>query len=329
MSEVKDSTPVEYREIPRLVGYRFGDDGSFWSRWNRNGAGLTDHWRRLEGTPDKDGYVSVSPKNSLTGKTMGHRLHRLVLEAFVGPCPPGMEACHVPDGDRSNNRLENLSWSTHVVNVSDKVAHGTTQVGTKHGMAKLTEAQVIEIRGRLTAGASGPELAREYGVHKCTITRAAYGDTWAEATQSNPASRPAVMRNFTKINESDVREIRRLREGGMIYREIASQYGVVKETVQKDLYGASVDRPEFAPDTPGTLKHPPHRGRAGRRRPGPPGAGPPCASPPTPRTTTGPPGGRRGSTARWAASGACPRRRCGAPPYPPSPAASARSSAST
>lgn len=47
-------------------------------------------------------------------------IHRLVLLAFVGPCPEGMEACHgndIPD----DNRLSNLRWDTRKANVSDRV----------------------------------------------------------------------------------------------------------------------------------------------------------------------------------------------------------------
>lgn len=59
------------------------------------------------------------------GKKYTRLVYRLVLEAFVGPCPPGHEARHYPDNDRSNNRLSNLSWSTHLVNANDMVRHGT------------------------------------------------------------------------------------------------------------------------------------------------------------------------------------------------------------
>lgn len=40
-----------------------------------------------------------------------HFVHRLVLEAFIGECPEGMECDH-KDRNRSNNRLENLHWVT-------------------------------------------------------------------------------------------------------------------------------------------------------------------------------------------------------------------------
>lgn len=50
-------------------------------------------------------------------------VHRLVLEAFVGPCPPGMECCHLDD-DGYNNRLENLRWDTRSANQLDAVRNG-------------------------------------------------------------------------------------------------------------------------------------------------------------------------------------------------------------
>lgn len=51
-------------------------------------------------------------------------VHKLVLEAFVGPRPPGMEACH-NNGDGCDNRLSNLRWDTHRANMADQFEHGT------------------------------------------------------------------------------------------------------------------------------------------------------------------------------------------------------------
>ncbi|OZC60037.1 hypothetical protein CH276_18855 [Rhodococcus sp. 06-470-2] len=52
------------------------------------------------------------------------RVHRLVLEAFVGPCPVGLEGCH-NNGIGKDNRLTNLRWDTPSENQLDKVRHGT------------------------------------------------------------------------------------------------------------------------------------------------------------------------------------------------------------
>ena len=58
-------------------------------------------------------------------------VHRLVLEAFVGPCPDGMVACHYNDIG-TDNRLENLRWDTPSENTKDLVRNG------RHVYAKRT-----------------------------------------------------------------------------------------------------------------------------------------------------------------------------------------------
>jgi hypothetical protein len=71
--------------------------------------------------PDHHGYPRVVLTRSGRAKT--HKVHRLVLEAFVGTCPSGLEACHADD-DSSNPALANLRWDTRRNNQLDKVANG-------------------------------------------------------------------------------------------------------------------------------------------------------------------------------------------------------------
>lgn len=58
-------------------------------------------------------------------------VHRLVLEAFVGPCPEGFFGCHWDD-DQDNNHLANLRWASPTENVHDAIRNGM------HGMAQRT-----------------------------------------------------------------------------------------------------------------------------------------------------------------------------------------------
>ena len=51
-------------------------------------------------------------------------IHALVLSAFVGPRPDGMEACHWND-QPGDNRIENLRWGTRSDNVRDSIRNGT------------------------------------------------------------------------------------------------------------------------------------------------------------------------------------------------------------
>lgn len=50
-------------------------------------------------------------------------VHRLVMEAFVGPCPDGLEVRHL-NGDPDDNRVRNLAYGTHAENALDMLRHG-------------------------------------------------------------------------------------------------------------------------------------------------------------------------------------------------------------
>jgi hypothetical protein len=184
MSADHPTTPVEYRTIDRLPGYRFGDDGSCWSRWGQASNGyargtrsaLMENWRALSGTLTPDGYIHLSLKVR-GGKHRGFQLHRLVLEAFVGPCPSGMEALH-GDGNGANNRLGNLRWGTHPENMADAKRHGTTLVGARHPNAKLTDESVISILVAVASGESSRSIAARFGVSKDNVLLIAKGKTW-------------------------------------------------------------------------------------------------------------------------------------------------------
>lgn len=90
--------------------------------------------RVLVGSVDSSGRIQVVL--SKEGKGHYRRVHRLVLEAFVGPCPPGYEGCHWDD-DRSNNHLSNLRWDTSSANSMDLVRNGNhnhaRKTHCKHG----------------------------------------------------------------------------------------------------------------------------------------------------------------------------------------------------
>lgn len=69
----------------------------------------------------------------LDGRT-DRTVHSLVLEAFTGPCPEGMEARHLDDNP-TNNRLENLVWGTRSENSQDAIRND------RHFYAGLTHCK--------------------------------------------------------------------------------------------------------------------------------------------------------------------------------------------
>lgn len=106
-------------------------------------------------------------------------IHRLVLEAFVGECPEGFEARHL-DGDKGNNNLSNLCWGTHAENQVDRVRHGMNNNGSKHGLSKLTENDVLQIRARyIPRVVTQQMLADEFGVVRPNISMILSRNAWA------------------------------------------------------------------------------------------------------------------------------------------------------
>jgi hypothetical protein len=106
------------------------------------------------------------------------KIHRLVLEAFVGQKPEGTECRHI-DGNKSNNRLENLEWATHAINELDKYKHGTIMYGSKNGYAKLIEKDVRKIRKLWSTGKyTQCELADKFGVRQFCIWSIIHRKSW-------------------------------------------------------------------------------------------------------------------------------------------------------
>ena len=68
-------------------------------------------------------YGYQSYRLSVRGHKATYRGHVLVMLAFAGPCPEGMEVCHI-NGDPGDNRLGNLRYDTHKENMRDIKRHG-------------------------------------------------------------------------------------------------------------------------------------------------------------------------------------------------------------
>lgn len=106
-------------------------------------------------------------------------VHRLVLEVFVGPPPTLVHQAAHRDGDAQNNRVDNLYWATPAENAADNVRLGVSARGELQGNAKLTTADVLEIRRRVAAGEVQHRVAADYGIGQMQVSRIARRKRWA------------------------------------------------------------------------------------------------------------------------------------------------------
>jgi hypothetical protein len=109
--------------------YQVSDHGRVRSINRRDIRGRALKGRMLKRRPLPNGRPRVSL--ALGGKTVDAYPYRLVLEAFVGPCPDGMEALH-RDDDFNNNFLANLRWGTRTDNMRDMSRNGHGNAGVTH-----------------------------------------------------------------------------------------------------------------------------------------------------------------------------------------------------
>ena len=108
------------------------------------------------------------------------QVHQIVAEAFLGPCPPGMNVNH-KNARKHDPRLSNLEYGTQQHNVKEAYRLKRRDCrGAKNGKAILTTRRVRAIRKAYT-GARGEQsaLARKYGVSPTTIRGIVSGRDWS------------------------------------------------------------------------------------------------------------------------------------------------------
>lgn len=159
--------------VPGYEGrYSVSSDGHIrsLSTYRPNCGGILATWQNCRG------YHYVTLRDA-SGAKKAHGVHRVVLSAFIGPCPLGKQAAH-NNGDVNDNRLANLRWATAKENSADRRAHGRTVIGEAQASAKLDRHAVKTIKKMKVLGFSAYETARLACVHPTTIDRIWAGETW-------------------------------------------------------------------------------------------------------------------------------------------------------
>ena len=150
---------IDRRIINSLGHHRFYE-GKMIKQRIRNGYPVVDLWNQR-------------PKT--------HSVHRLVAQAFV-PNPDNLPEVNHIDGNKSNRHYANLEWISRSGNAAHAYKTGIMKPSQmpmeSNGNAKLTLAQVDEIRALSKQGMSSYKIAERYGVHAATVQRAVNGASW-------------------------------------------------------------------------------------------------------------------------------------------------------
>lgn len=158
----------------QIHGYTVYDDGTV----------IGPRGKPLAPVPNRCGYGRITLCHD--GKRPLVFVHRLVAEAFL-PKVEGKECVNHKDGDKRNNRIDNLEWVTHAENHKHAYQIGRKGSncnkngrvsGSKNSMSKLTEAQALAIKALVAKGEPQRSVATRFGVNQALVWRIAHGKSW-------------------------------------------------------------------------------------------------------------------------------------------------------
>ena len=133
-------------------------------------------------TTEKLGYMIVTLFNKSKGTKKHHKVHRLVMLAFIGSSDQDVNH---KDGNKTNNHLSNLEYCTR----SQNVLHGFRVLGRsfrgeKHPQAKLTDIDIHHIFAMRKQGATYVSIANQFKISSKTISNILNGHTWTHITRN-------------------------------------------------------------------------------------------------------------------------------------------------
>lgn len=191
-----------WKDIPGFEGsYQVSDSGQVRSlkkgKWGNQRA-----VPRILKPADRDGYPRVGLSDG-RGKIRSFCVHRLVAEGFLERGSKEQATVNHKNGNKHDNRVENLEWSSHREHSLHKhrVLRRGACPGEKNRSAAITDNQVVEARRAYYTGEkSGPVIAKELGLSKAHTYKMLAGGAWShlpvpELTRAKNAFRVSGQRD--------------------------------------------------------------------------------------------------------------------------------------
>jgi len=172
------------KQIPGWEGYYAASDTgeiiSLERRVKLRNGQVRLYQRRVLRQTAVRGYLKVALRRPGIKKDM--TVHRAVLLAWVPQHGDRAQVNHI-DGNKHNNRLDNLEWCTQAENNEHARQNGLVDLrGENAHSAKLTDDAVRKIRSDSERGVKDSYMAAEYGVSRRTINAVVNRRTWKHIT---------------------------------------------------------------------------------------------------------------------------------------------------
>jgi hypothetical protein len=197
---VEAATPweEEWRVLEKYPDYEISNFGRVRTKLRKGNhkQKCGQKYRLLKLVTSPRGYQSVSLP--INGSYRHCRIHTLVMVAFCGPRPSGLETAHL-NGDPSDNRLSNLIYCTHRENESHKKLHGTN-LGQRNSNAKLLGWQVAEIKYLASRAIPQGKIAELFGISHKDVSQILCGRTWKDISARTDV--PALVAEVERLRDA-------------------------------------------------------------------------------------------------------------------------------
>lgn len=195
---------------------------AFWSNVAPGKSGDCWEWR---GCRDKNGYGLVQYQKRQ------YRVHRVSYLLHYGEFSGDLLVCHECDNPPCVNPWH-LFLGTNAENTADRDRKGRAARGEESNRAKLTEADVLEIRAMAASGSRTKEMTDRFGISYNMIGAIARGDFWKHIGGPLTTLKLAGSRiGQSKLTEDQVVEIRRMVANGMSRGAVSRLFGVSRATI--------------------------------------------------------------------------------------------------
>jgi len=164
-----------WKTIPGFSRYKASSNGEIYTpNWKGGKTG-----KIMKPAPDPFGYLRTVLVDD-NGKNTTVKVHRIIAQTFI-PNENDLKEVNHLNGNKSDNRVENLEWVSRKQNMIHAFQNGLqNNRGINNPISKLTEQDVIEIRAKFMPRIYGrKELAMEYNVKESTIKDVILRKSWS------------------------------------------------------------------------------------------------------------------------------------------------------
>ena len=169
----------EWKDIDDFDGYEVSNFGNVRGkdrlRKGKHGLRLTNG-QPIKQVFNKKGYPEVRFRKNGTHTRL---VHRLVAKAFIPNCDNKSQVNHI-DGNKLNNRADNLEWVSNSENQlhAYKLGLQPSRAGENNSKAKITNKDVTLLKEMYNSGKSANEISKIMNISLSSIRQIIYGRTW-------------------------------------------------------------------------------------------------------------------------------------------------------